>query len=581
MPMVNEVETRRPKYWAEVEEKLSGLGYTLRERLSSHEQRSSSPSEVWLADCRATPEQEEHEEIALKLSSRVFSIVGGNIDDLEKLDELTQREVDIIEKINHPNIPDFRGYHRVPYGDGIAVIDVLAMQYIPMHNVLQGIKKGERIQESQAKRLLEDILSALDHVHTGIGEQVLHRDIKPSNVLFDGEKAFLFDFNFSKIGEATSSTFIVNNGYLPVDAFGVRQTPSQDLAALGNVVIAAALGKEIESLRHEQGKAGFEPVEVRTVPFSPKMRRFLEKLTAENPAFRYQSASQALQDLKNLEELTEEQLEKKTNTIVRSRGLERLLAALKKQDRLFEHNVPSAIRTRYDDDSLLEYLEQTYTQEDFVVEGPDEIDRYARAGDRVIKRGDFIDEKKILVKPGDIGIVKEDDMRGRALVKFKREKLELPYDSFTLEESTFFGTLLYTLNNEPGNESRISYNGRVGFKVKYTGEPILAKDVMVIPDGSDGIIFANPIGRNPNTGREHFYGYAIAWASEPGMKNAHSNFYYHDTLRLRFHLLSPEDIKLVVTNYINYQELQRQCFAEEQKQLKTAQTIEAKEGTIK
>src|SRR3989338_9021766 len=155
----------RSRLWKAVDSYLSQLGYTLKKRLSGHGS-SPSNSRVWLAEYRngeAQPEQR-----ALKISS-MFMIDDFDGTNLEKLDELTQREVEIMKRINHPNIPDFKSYHRIPFED-VAAIDVLAMGYIHKPNLLQEIQKRQRISESEAKRLLEDVLSALEHVHTGLGE---------------------------------------------------------------------------------------------------------------------------------------------------------------------------------------------------------------------------------------------------------------------------------------------------------------------------------------------------------------------------------------------------------------------------
>ena len=486
--MLKQAEMKRPKYWDQVKEELSSIGYTLKQKLSDDRQNSSSSSEVWLAE--HADAQGQTEDVALKLSSRVLSLLNAsNIDDLGKIDEHTQREIDIMRKISHPNIPQFKAYHRIPYAD-VATIDVLAMQYIPMPNLLERVKRRERLQEPQAQRLLEDILSGLDHIHTELGEQVLHRDIKPSNILFDGEGAFLFDFNFSRMGEVTSSsTFIDNHGYYPYDAYSGKQTPSQDLVALGNTVIAAALGKEIGAVRDDQGKDALEPVETDAIPFSPKLQRFLKKLTAANPAFRYQSAQQALQDLRNIHQLTEAQLETKATSILRNAGLEKLLQALKQQDRLFEHNVPSALRQRYDDDRLLEYLRQTYTQERFVIEDPKEISNYALPGDKVVKRGDFVE---ILVNTGEI--VKLDFMdytsNANSNVKLKSHKgqkrgITIPRVYLGKDTGVFV------------------------IKCRYEGPPIPIPEGTVVPDGAEGIILDNP---NP---------YWIVWANRPGLHQSY------------------------------------------------------------
>jgi serine/threonine protein kinase len=403
-----------------IQQELSELGYTLVRKLSGNDRNGHS--KVWLANYKL--ESGLTSQRAVKLSSTLMMEAPSD-NDAMKLDDLTQREIEIMRKIDHPNIPALKDFQRISI-EGIASVDVMATAYEEGEDLLDIVQSRKKLDEIQSKNVLDAVLSALDHIHTELDVPVLHRDIKPSNILYGDARVSLLDFNFSRMGDgSSSSTMVDNHGYYPVDSYSGRQTPSQDLVALGNTVIAAAMGMEISEVRNLQNKTGLDAVDVDDLSFSPKLQRFLRKLTAVNPALRYQTAEQALADLRQLDKLSEEELDRKINNIERSPGLKNLLAGLKETDKLFDYNVPPNIRTTYDDESLVEYLEKVYSQEEFVVEDPGEIKKYLTVGDMVEMKA-AKKFGKCLVEKGEEGRLKSFDTdEGTATVKFKN-KVDVP-----------------------------------------------------------------------------------------------------------------------------------------------------------
>lgn len=565
--------------WKVIQSDLSQQGYTLKQPLS---QKPNANAQVWLADYQH-PGGVAVEQHALKIAS-VFLLDHLDGIKLEKLEKRTQQEIALAQKMDHPNIPKYKGSHKVSYHDA-AVVDVLAMEYIHAPNILTGIEQRRALPEDAARKVLEDTLSALEYIHTSLGQPVLHRDIKPSNILFDGKKAYLFDFNFSKIDDGTSASTVIDNyGYYPADTYSGRQTPSQDLVALGNTIIAAVAGEEISDLRLKQEKAAFAPIDIQRIAVSPHLRKFLQKLTAENPAYRYQNAHQALAALQKLDEMSEEQLEQQAATITRSENVKGLLAKLAEHDHLFNYNVPPNILATHDDDALTVYLERTYHQPAFIIEDPGEIRRYARRGDRVVKKGLTAD---MLLGSGFEGKIKKVDGENITVAFFK-EKRTVHIDDLLVvgdDRSWLMQCIPKKLDKSyPARDFRYKIGRTIdkegywkddllslcaGLRVQYVGEPVYGK--RMIPDRSEGIIDA--ISNDSSAKME----IAITWLQRPGLRDPVRTCRDEDNIFHIHHpyLFSPEDVKLVVDNYVPFDALVKEAAQE-----KNAAIIAPLEKTI-
>lgn len=551
-----------------LEESLANRGYEIVRSLSERRENSNSNSNVYLTNYKAKQEQQQEQQES-ELQQRALKVYSAlMVDDVggvrfDRLDERTQREVGILKKIKHPNIPEFRDAFRVPFGE-FGYIDALAMQYIDAENLLKIIERGERINEDEARKILTQILSALKHVHTEIGEQVVHRDIKPSNILFDGNEAYLFDFNFSKVGEGTSNTTMIDNfGYYPLDVYSGKQTPSQDLVALGNVIIALGYGEEIMGVRARQGKERLNAVDVDNIPFTQKLKRFLRKLTAENPAFRYQTAEKAGEDLKNLDKTTELELEERATTITRNKGLVKLLEKLGKEDRLFNYNVPNKIRETYDDDTLMDHLEKTYRKPGFRITNPEDIKKYARCGSRVVSKRTSVGYGLNHKSKVDFKAVKGDKVE----ISYAGSDFEVdPVDLFIEEEdkSKQISVLKYTKTKTSfWSKKELKLNGfealERGQRLIYNGED--AVEIERIPEGSEGLV----VGISQGSNKDLYFN--IIFEENPGLKQwlLRGDLYYRgecpgNGFKTRSYINNFVD--LIVRNYIDFEKLKRESFAE-------------------
>jgi len=118
---------------------------------------------------------------------------------LEDVDGFVRREVDILRRVDHPNI--VRLYEAFEGSDLICLV----LEFCAGGDVLERITVAkERMPERDAASLLRQMLAAIEHLHL---QGIIHRDIKPENFLFAGEQPEkaplttplkLIDFGLSK-----------------------------------------------------------------------------------------------------------------------------------------------------------------------------------------------------------------------------------------------------------------------------------------------------------------------------------------------------------------------------------------------
>jgi serine/threonine-protein kinase len=109
-----------------------------------------------------------------------------------------EREVEVIQRIRHPNVIEVRARGRLDDGRPYFVMELLAGSSLEDHLRARG-----RLPEDETLAILGPLCSALEAAH---GQGIVHRDIKPSNV-FLGEaggrrRVVLLDFGVAKLLDA-------------------------------------------------------------------------------------------------------------------------------------------------------------------------------------------------------------------------------------------------------------------------------------------------------------------------------------------------------------------------------------------
>jgi len=98
-------------------------------------------------------------------------------------------EVNTLSKVDHPNIVKyFASFQSEKY---LYVV----MEYCPGGNLFERILKQEKFNEAEAKRLMNEILRAINHCHH---LDIIHRDLKPENIMYSSEDVLkIIDFGLS------------------------------------------------------------------------------------------------------------------------------------------------------------------------------------------------------------------------------------------------------------------------------------------------------------------------------------------------------------------------------------------------
>jgi eukaryotic-like serine/threonine-protein kinase len=150
------------------------------------------------------------------------------------------QEASILARLDHPNLPKVSDFFQQ---DDRAY---LVMDFVPGKDLREVIfdtwGKGEPLAEAQVLNWAEQIVDALDYLHTH-EPPVLHRDIKPANLkLTPTNRIKLVDFGLVKLmnqDDARTITVVQGRGtvlYTPLEQYGDdsgHTDPRSDIYALG------------------------------------------------------------------------------------------------------------------------------------------------------------------------------------------------------------------------------------------------------------------------------------------------------------------------------------------------------------
>lgn len=219
--------------------------------------------------------------------------------ELSKAKELFVREAGMLYKLSHKQIPKFEPLLHTLI-DGRRSL-FLVQEYIDGENYWQLLRRKVRLGETEVVAMLCDLLPVLEYIHDS---KLVHRNISPNNLICRerDQKTVLLDFGSVKIAAnaiARSTgqpvTPIGKKGYSPNEQVNCGQLlPSSDLYSLAATAVVLLTGKQPHELYDShQKKWRWEP----EVKASASLRKILNKMLADKPGDRYQSANQVLQIL--------------------------------------------------------------------------------------------------------------------------------------------------------------------------------------------------------------------------------------------------------------------------------------------
>ncbi|MBE9225521.1 serine/threonine protein kinase [Phormidium sp. LEGE 05292] len=212
--------------------------------------------------------------------------------------KLFEREAQVLKNLSHPRIPKYRDYFSVDkqVGSGLYWF-ALVQDYIPGKSLQNLLDAGRHFTEKEVRSLAVQVLKILCYLHE-LSPLVLHRDLKPSNfILGEDRKIYLVDFGaVQEQGAVEGVTFTVvgTAGYAPLEQFWGRAVPASDLYSLGATLIHILTGVAPVDLPQKNLKIQFRD----RVSINPNLVYWIEALTAPDLSQRYQTAQEALTDLK-------------------------------------------------------------------------------------------------------------------------------------------------------------------------------------------------------------------------------------------------------------------------------------------
>jgi serine/threonine-protein kinase len=232
-------------------------------------------------------------QVAVKVMHREMS------EQPEQLQRFRQ-EARAVAKLSHPNV--------------VAVIDAgedgghpyIIFEYVEGETLKQRINRVGALEAQEALAYAIEIARGLTVAHA---RHMVHRDIKPQNVLIDAEgRAKLTDFGISRQLEqdgmtATGRVLGTTDYVAPEQAMGHPVDQRSDIYSLGVVLYEMLTGQVPFSADSQVGVAmkhvneELPDVQQQRPELSAAAAMVVERATAKDPADRYQSAGEMIDDL--------------------------------------------------------------------------------------------------------------------------------------------------------------------------------------------------------------------------------------------------------------------------------------------
>lgn len=212
-----------------------------------------------------------------------------------------RNESKAIAVLSHPNIVKV---YDVSFGE---TLQYIAMEYVEGITLKEYIERQGRLDIKEAVHFVVQILRALQHAHD---KGIIHRDVKPQNImLLPNATIKVADFGIARFSRAESrnlneSAAIGSVHYIsPEQARGEYTDGRADIYSVGVVLYEMLTGKLPFDSDNDISVAlmQLQQEAVRPSELNPEIPKGLEQIVLramqKNPADRYQSAAEFLQDL--------------------------------------------------------------------------------------------------------------------------------------------------------------------------------------------------------------------------------------------------------------------------------------------
>lgn len=209
-----------------------------------------------------------------------------------KAQELFDREVQTLKRLNHKGIPQFMDV----VADDETGARALVMTHVAGDTLAEVLQRDGSVPEKRLWSFAVDAAHVLASIH---GEGVVHRDLKPGNFIQkpDGTLAIVDFGGVGRVRAEAGSTVVGTFGYMAPEQLYGAQTPATDLYALGATLLTLATGKSPE----DQPRNGLAIDVDKAAPFlSTPLRSLLTRLLAPDPQLRPKDGAALLVELKGI-----------------------------------------------------------------------------------------------------------------------------------------------------------------------------------------------------------------------------------------------------------------------------------------
>ena len=230
-----------------------------------------------------------------------LKLLAAHLSDDVGFRERFRREGQVQARLEHPHIVTVYEAGETEHGLFIAMRLVRG-------RTLKNLITTRELDVGRTLKILTPVADALDEAHA-IG--LIHRDIKPQNVLVgDRDHAFLADFGLTKGTTETSLTktghFVGTFDYIPPEQInGERATAASDIYSLAGVLYECLTGEvpypkpaEAAVLYAHVADPPPRPTDQRP-DLPPHLDEVVGRGMAKDPAARYSSASELIQDVRS------------------------------------------------------------------------------------------------------------------------------------------------------------------------------------------------------------------------------------------------------------------------------------------
>ncbi|MDZ8050393.1 MAG: tetratricopeptide repeat protein [Aulosira sp. ZfuVER01] len=219
-----------------------------------------------------------------------------NPQDLKILNRLFTGEAETLEKLGqeHDRIQKLVGYFQENEEF------YLVQEFIPGNSLAEEMLLGTPLESEQVINLLSEVLEILVFAHS---HEVIHQNIKPTNIIRRESDKKLVLVDFGSIKEIVT-TIVGNLEYIPVEQLHGNTQYNSDIYALGILAIAALIGlnaNEVAILPSQKNLLTGEIVWRTKIPhINRELAKIIDKMVRFDYRKRYQSATEVLHDLKQL-----------------------------------------------------------------------------------------------------------------------------------------------------------------------------------------------------------------------------------------------------------------------------------------